>query len=953
LSVAATVGLLLVGCGGGGSGGGTPAPQPVPNQSPTASFTATPSTGGAPLEVVFNGLTSNDPDGSIVTFDWDFGDPNDPEAVAIGATARHTFATPGTYTIQLTVTDDDSASGSRTGTVTVSASAGDFTLSGTIRILPSSAIDSDVNDTSPEVNFVRNDEFATAQALSNPVTLGGYLNAPGAGPAGRLQAGGDPRDRFRVDLTGNENIMLAIGEPGSADLDLALYDANEVLIDASMGSGASEALQVTVPGVYFVEVNLFDDGASTYVLTIGQTPVTTAGERPARLSDEFVPGEVLVSSSADPAQRHALVSASRQGRLHRVRIPADGTPATFPRNTMHARSVRDADKLATLRMIKALERDPDVEFAEPNYIRRASATPNDSFYGFQWHYPSIALPVAWDLIEDAGLPNGDGAIVAVVDTGVLLEHPDLTGQVLRDTANQVIGFDFISDPVRANDGDGIDANPDDPGDQAFGVSGSFHGTHVAGTIAAQTTNGIGVAGVAWNAKIMPLRVLGIDGGTSFDVIQAVLWAAGLVTSPPPPPQRADVINLSLGGGGSSQSEQQAFDRVRNAGVIVVAAAGNNASTLPSYPAAYNGVVSVSATTITKSLASYSNRGSTVDVAAPGGDNASDVNGDGLGDGVVSTFGDNASGPTQFGYAALNGTSMSTPHVAGVVALMKAIFPGLTPAQFESALSAGRLTDDLGAPGRDDFFGHGLINARNAVLEAIELANGAGAPLNPVLTATPTSLNFGAFDTELEVQLKNAGGGSLDVQPQTPDVPWLTIEPLDPVTLDTGDSTTYRILVDRSGLPDGTHSGDAIFDSGANDVTVPVVMQVTSLDLAADAGVHYVVLVDAATGDSLPGRFDVVEAVNGAYAFAITGVAAGQYRIAAGTDSDNDNFLCDGGEACGFYRTLDSPDTLSINGSRSDLDFTSGFRVNLFNQAGETAAATAVARRHRIIEAPPQ
>src|SRR5262249_29682874 len=154
-------------------------------------------------------------------------------------------------------------------------------------------------------------------------------------------------------------------------------------------------------------------------------------------------------------------------------------------------------------------------------IRRALATPNDAFLGFQWDFPSIQVPAAWDLLANASLPNGDGVIVAVVDTGVLLNHPDLKDQILRNGSGQVIGYDFISNATRANDGNGIDPNPDDPGDRAFGNSSSFHGTHVAGTIAAATNNTIGVAGIAQHAKIMPLRALGVDGGTSFDVIQAV------------------------------------------------------------------------------------------------------------------------------------------------------------------------------------------------------------------------------------------------------------------------------------------------------------------------------------------------------------------------------------------------------------------------------------------------
>jgi serine protease len=905
--------------------------------------------------VIFNGLSSADQDGTITSYSWDFGDPSSADNTAVGPTARHTYAATGTFTAQLTVTDNSSLTGVRSGTINVGAGGGNFTLSGHVRILPSSAIDSDVNDVN--VPVVRNDTFDTAQALPNPATIGGYLALPGAGVKGAVcaivsvsnptcpTAVGDRNDFYQVNLTGNETLLLSIAE-SAADFDLKLYNDGRVLVDQSVGGMGTESLVVQAAGSYFVDVAAVS-GASNYVLSIGQTPVTAA--HAPRLSDEFVPGEILIGGNVAPAAKHALHLTDASPGVRRMRFDATRFANARAKARAVARDAKDAEKIATLELMKAVARDPAIAYAEPNYIRRPVATPNDSFYRFQWHYPNIQLPVAWDVIANGSLPNGDGVIVAVVDTGVLLNHPDLRDQILRDASNQVIGYDFISSATRANDGDGIDSNPDDPGDRAFGPnSSSFHGTHVAGTIAAATDNTVGVAGIAWHAKIMPLRALGVDGGTSFDVIQAVRFAAGLSNSSNTvPPQRADVINLSLSGGGSSQSEQATYDAVRNAGVIVVAAAGNEASTLPSYPAAYNGVVSVAATTITKTQATYSNSGSTIDVSAPGGNNATDVNGDGLGDGVVSTIGDDSGGSVQFGYAALSGTSMSAPHVAGVIALMKAIYPALTVAQFETALASGQLTDDLGAIGRDDLFGIGLINAQKAVLRAIELKNGSGTPTSPVLTTSPTSLNFGAFDTELSLEVRNAGGGTLNVTSVMPAEPWLSINPPAPFTLAAGASTTLKIRVDRTTLSDNTYSAQVTLDSNTNDVTVGIVMQVTSLDVEANAGKHYVILIDAATGEAVPQKIAIVDAVNGEYPYTIPSVAAGQYRLAAGTDSDNDNFLCDAGEACGFYRTLDSPDTIVVNGDRADLDFTSGFPVNLFSHSASASGAQPAAVRRPV------
>ena len=334
----------------------------------------------------------------------------------------------------------------------------------------------------------------------------------------------------------------------------------------------------------------------------------------------------------------------------------------------------------------------------------------------------------------------------------------------------------------------------------------------------------------------------MDGGTTYDVIQASATPPGLSNdSNTAPPRRADIINLSLGSNFSSQTEQNTIDQARNAGVIVIAAAGNDASSNPSFPAAYTGVVSVAATTITRTHASYSNFGPTIDVAAPGGNSATDVNGDGIGDGVVSTFGDDAHAPVTFGYAALTGTSMATPHVAGVAALMKSVYPGLTPAQFDDALAAGLLTDDLGAPGRDDQFGNGLINAQKAVNAAVALASGAGTPVDPVLAVSPASINFGAFETTFDVELRNAGGGSISIVTASSNQPWLQAAPLN---VDANGLGTYRLTVDRTLVSsDGTYTGTISVTSTANPIDIGVVMQRFTVSPSANAGLHYVLLID--------------------------------------------------------------------------------------------------------------
>ena len=815
-----------------------------------------------------------------------------------------------------------------------------YAVRGTILSVSKSVGDSDVND--PQAPSTSNDTFDEAQEITNPISLAGYVNVWGRGLQGRSWLHGDTADYFKVNLVANQTINLYIADPANSDLNLFLYDENKKLIDSAMGANAIESLTVPADGSYYIEV-FCQGGASNYNLVIGQSQAATKMGT-LRLSDEFVPGQAIVRfkdkvllsdniSDASPladklrkltpnsnmikAKLKAMLLKFDTSRTRETILQALGTQPADP----HLKFAESAGaliqlKLQTLQVIKDLRTRPEVQYAEPNYLRRPMAVPNDELYNLQWNYSLINLPKAWDLIN-----QGDEVIVAVIDTGVLSGHPDMAGRM-------VDGYDFIRNPSVALDGDGIDSNADDPGDQGQGGS-SFHGTHVAGTIAAATDNQKGGAGVAWStARIMPLRALGKGGGTSYDEIQAVRYAAGLENdSGTTPSKPADIINLSLGGDSPSEAERAVFEQARNEGIIVVAAAGNNARNALTYPASYEGVISVSAVDLDGKAAYYSNSSPSVDVAAPGGDLRKDLNGDGYADGVLSTAANESSGSIQMGYAYYQGTSMATPHVSGVFALMKALYPGLTPDELDALLADGTITDDLGTAGRDDVYGYGLIDALKAVVAANDLAN-AVSDVPTTLVVNPGSLNFGEYLTKTALMVRKAGRKELSIAAVDTDAEWLTVLPL---TVDGDGLGTYEVTVERSGLTNGTYSATIHFDSTANSVNVAIIIQVIhTASQDNNAGYLHVVLMDA---DTLKPIAEVgVEARNGAYEYAFGDIAPGTYRIYAGTDNDNDGFIGDSGEAFGAYLTTDQPVALPVNRDMDDLDFGIGFEINLSPKA---------------------
>lgn len=361
------------------------------------------------------------------------------------------------------------------------------------------------------------------------------------------------------------------------------------------------------------------------------------------------------------AFREVAPAPARLRVLERLGLEVTGDTRFFARMRLSPRARQQG---ATLRAtLASLKRDPAVRVAEPDYEVRATAIPNDPEFPKLWGLHNtggqggspdadIDAVEAWDQTT-----GSDSVVVAVLDSGVDTSHPDLSPNILRDAQGKLVGYDFLQN----------DANPNDD---------NGHGTHVAGTLGARGNNQRGVVGVCHQVKIMPVKFLNAQGnGNVSNAIKCIDFAVS---------KGAHILNNSWGGGGYSQLLAEAILRARNAGVLFVAAAGNDSNdndVLPTYPANYNqifdNVISVGATTALDTPAGFSNRGAlTVDLAAPG-------------ENILSTYKNGT-------YATLSGTSMATPHVSGAAALLKARFPALSYLQIKTRLLAN-VDPVLGSP----------------------------------------------------------------------------------------------------------------------------------------------------------------------------------------------------------------------------------------------------------------
>ena len=817
-----------------------------------------------------------------------------------------------------------------------SSEDGVLRLSGTITVQRDSDIDLDLNPSVPLNNVIDD-----PQLIANPSTIGGYLSGYSGTYANSVDRtfNEDTQDFFRVSLVKGQEIQLSVFQADSTldtiALELALLDESEVKqASVDIDQFSSNTLIVPDDGLYTLSLSVTDlTSPLLYTLSLSQkisSQALTASEIKI-LSQDFVPGEILIKlkkgkTIPETSRSVGEVSTAKISTTANSNVSLDSLldklvakeiiPSIATVYQIKPSSNKQAVKIAsftepeaieqlnlldqkiqTLEMITQLNATDYVEFAEPNFIYRSAASTDDPRLSDQWNLSMVSAPAAWELA------SGQGIVVAVLDTGINAAHEDLINNIHAE------GYDFITDTKSSGDGNGFDADPNDEGT-------SFHGSHVAGIIAAEANNKRGIAGLAYNASIMPLRVLGIqDKGSSSDIAQAILYAAGLENSSGRvPSQRADIINMSFGGDALAATIKAAIDQAYNQGLILIAAAGNVATDKAFYPAAFDNVIGVGAVSDDKKRSSFSNFGINLDLVAPGGTGSGSPAFDGFQDAILSTVNGN-------NYADYIGTSMAAPHVAAVAALIKELKPNLTGATFKASLEAGNLTQSLSTSTQDanNFYGKGLIDAAKAVNWATDSALMPG-----ILSVYPTKFGFNGSITKAELSLTNPSNSLIKIiGPITSQQNWLNIEK---GNVDTNGVGTYLVEVNLSqvSLAQGLITINYQIDNDpVQQLELNVFVSITS---QADPSVGNLYVSLYKEEDILNGVYQQAYGIpatltNGAYEYCFNYVEPGRYLLTASTDNDGDRLAFDKGEAVGSFPILSRPSFIEISTkSLADMNF---------------------------------
>jgi len=414
-------------------------------------------------------------------------------------------------------------------------------------------------------------------------------------------------------------------------------------------------------------------------LGLGAFPVSV-------LASDYIPGEVIVRFK-DPTLTPDQLRTKPKLQSH------------FPLRLSGFYKLRSPrrDKQSTLELIAQLQNDPNVIEVGPNFLKKIFYSPNDPYFSLQWAHTSPAFNIGtqsgWEIA------TGQGSVIAIIDTGIALAHPDLSANIYSNPADPINGIDddnngYVDDfrgydfttcaNIDLNTFDCLTPKPPDPDPS----DDQGHGTHVAGIASAVANNAQGIIGTAPSSKLLPIKVVNFQGlGSCADIVDGMYYAA----------QFADVVNLSLGGDTPCVGEQAAINYLLSRQITVIASAGNTGTSAPMYPGADAGVIAVASIGQSGLRSSFSSFGDWLTLSAPG-------------ESIASTA--LVNGPTctdPSGYAYCAGTSMASPFVSGVAGLLYSLNPSLTSTQVKQFLTLS--ATDLGQPGKDIEFGYGLVNAK--------------------------------------------------------------------------------------------------------------------------------------------------------------------------------------------------------------------------------------------------